>query len=94
MPSPKSISVSSMDMATMSPLSLGSSSLTLPAVSTPPMSPLTAASSSPKSGGLWQNKVNLTPPALQLPGSRLKTALCARDLDLEMKLLGLENHIN
>ncbi|OAY38402.1 zinc finger CCCH domain-containing protein 29 isoform X2 [Manihot esculenta] len=94
MPSPKSISVSSMDMATLTPLSLGSPSLTLPAVSTPPMSPLTAASSSPKSGGLWQNKVNLTPPALQLPGSRLKTALCARDLDLEMKLLGLENHIN
>ncbi|OAY46266.1 zinc finger CCCH domain-containing protein 29 [Manihot esculenta] len=92
MPSPKSISVSSMDMATMSPLSLGSSSLTLPTVSTPPMSPLSAASSTPKSGGLWQNKVNLTPPALQLPGSRLKTALCARDFDLEMELLGLENH--
>ncbi|KDP44755.1 hypothetical protein JCGZ_01255 [Jatropha curcas] len=95
MPSPKSMSVSSMDMATLSPLALGSSSLTLPAVSTPPMSPLAAAtSSSPKSGGLWQNKVNLAPPALQLPGSRLKTALCARDLDLEMELLGLENHAN
>ncbi|KAF2296271.1 hypothetical protein GH714_037195 [Hevea brasiliensis] len=76
----------------MTPLSLGTSSLTLPSVSTPPMSPLSAASSSPKSGGLWQNKVNLTPPALQLPGSRLKTALCARDFDLEMELLGLENH--
>ncbi|KAF2319101.1 hypothetical protein GH714_013291 [Hevea brasiliensis] len=94
MPSPKSVSVSSMDTATLTPLSLGSPSLTLPTVSTPPMSPLTVASSSPKSGGLWQNKVNLNPPTLQLPGSRLKTALCARDLDLEMELLGLENHIS
>ncbi|KAJ9160343.1 hypothetical protein P3X46_025754 [Hevea brasiliensis] len=94
MPSPKSVSVSSMDTATLTPLSLGSPSLTLPTVSTPPMSPLAVASSSPKSGGLWQNKVNLNPPALQLPGSRLKTALCARDLDLEMELLGLENHIS
>jgi hypothetical protein len=42
------------------------------------MSPL-AGSSSPKSGNLWQNKINLTPPSLQLPGSRLKSALSARD---------------
>ncbi|BBG98063.1 zinc finger CCCH-type family protein [Prunus dulcis] len=45
-----------------------------------------------KNGALWQNKVNLTPPALQLPGSRLKSALSARDLDLEMELLGLDSH--
>ncbi|KAK6145513.1 hypothetical protein DH2020_022333 [Rehmannia glutinosa] len=32
--------------------------------------------------GMWQNKVNHTPPALQLPGSRLKTALSARDADV------------
>ncbi|EEF34053.1 transcription factor, putative [Ricinus communis] len=94
MPSPKSLSVSSVDMATLSPLALGSSSLALPSVSTPPMSPLATASSSPKSGGLWQNKINLTPPALQLPGSRLKTALCARDLELERELLALDNHSN
>ncbi|XVF40717.1 hypothetical protein PTKIN_Ptkin01aG0137200 [Pterospermum kingtungense] len=50
--------------------------------STPPMSP----------GGLWRNKINHIPPALQLPGSRLKTAFSARDFDLEMELLGLENH--
>ncbi|KAJ0101121.1 hypothetical protein Patl1_06625 [Pistacia atlantica] len=86
MPSPSSISVSAVDMATMSPLSLGSASLPLPASSTPPMSPL--------SGSLWQNKVNLTPPALQLPGSRLKTTFSARDLDLEMELRGLENHVS
>jgi hypothetical protein len=54
------------------------------------MSPL-AGSSSPKSGNLWQNKINLTPPSLQLPGSRLKSALSARDMDLEMELLGLDS---
>ncbi|XVE52484.1 hypothetical protein DITRI_Ditri02bG0125900 [Diplodiscus trichospermus] len=91
MPSPRSTAVSAMDMATLSPLALGSSSSPLPTASTPPMSPL-AASSSPKTGGLWQNKINLTPPALQLPGSRLKTAFSARDLDLEMELLQLGNH--
>ncbi|XVF24147.1 hypothetical protein REPUB_Repub13aG0102100 [Reevesia pubescens] len=90
MPSPKSAAVNAVDMTTLSPLALGSSSLPLPTASTPPMSPL-AASSSPKIGSLWQNKINLTPPALQLQGSRLKTAFSARDFDLEMELLGLEN---
>ncbi|CAL0315768.1 unnamed protein product [Lupinus luteus] len=89
MPSPKSYSASALDMTSMSPLSL-SSSLPMSTVSTPPMSPL-AASSSPKSGNLWQNKINFTPPSLQLPGSRLKAALSARDLNLEMELLGLES---
>ena len=79
-------------MTTLSPLALGSSSFPLPATPTPPMSPLAVASSSPKSGSLWQNKVSLTQPALQLPGSRLKTAFCARDLNLEMELLGLESY--
>ncbi|KAL5732839.1 hypothetical protein ACOSP7_032182 [Xanthoceras sorbifolium] len=91
MPSPSSISVSAVDMATLSPLSLGSASLPMPTTSTPPMSPM-ANASSPNSGSLWQNKVNLTPPALQLSGSRLKTAFSARDLNLEMELLGLENY--
>ncbi|XWS65840.1 hypothetical protein CRYUN_Cryun05aG0148200 [Craigia yunnanensis] len=91
MHSPRSASVNAVDMQTLSPLALGSSSLPLPTASTPPMSPL-AASSSPKNGCLWQNKINLTPLALQLPGSRLKTAFSARDFDLEMELLGLENH--
>ncbi|KAM1269520.1 hypothetical protein ACFX13_001769 [Malus domestica] len=91
MPSPRSMSVSAADMAALSPLALGSSAMSMPATSTPPMSPL-AAASSPKSGGLWQNKVNLTPPALQLPGSRLKSACSARDLELEMELLGLDSH--
>ncbi|XP_019192217.1 PREDICTED: zinc finger CCCH domain-containing protein 29 [Ipomoea nil] len=86
-PSPKSVSVSSMDMATLSPLALGSSSLLLSTTSTPPMSPTVSCSSSP----MWQNKMNFTPPTLQLPGSRLKTARNARDLELEMELLSLES---
>ncbi|CAK9173546.1 unnamed protein product [Ilex paraguariensis] len=90
MPSPKSVPVSLMDLSTMSPLALSSSSLLLPTTSTPPMSP-SSACSSPMSGSMWQNKVNLTPPTLQLPGSRLKTSLNARDLELEMELLGLES---
>ncbi|KAJ7963963.1 Zinc finger CCCH domain-containing protein [Quillaja saponaria] len=89
MPSPKSLSTSSLDMTVMSPLALSSPSLPMPTVSTQPMSPL-SASSSPKGGNLWQNKINFTPPSLQLPGSRLKTASSARDLDLEMELLKLE----
>ncbi|KAK7385767.1 hypothetical protein VNO78_31620 [Psophocarpus tetragonolobus] len=90
MPSPKSYSASGLDMTSMSPLALSSTSLPMPTVSTPPLSPL-AAASSPKSGSLWQNKINLTPPSLQLPGSRLKAALSARDLEMEMELLGLES---
>ncbi|XP_028792680.1 zinc finger CCCH domain-containing protein 47-like [Neltuma alba] len=91
-PSPKSLA-SVLDMTSMSPLALSSSSLPMPTVSTPPMSPI-AASSPPNSGGSWQNKRNLTPPSLQLPGSRLKATLSARDLDLDMELLGLESPAN
>ncbi|TYI45183.1 hypothetical protein E1A91_D13G018600v1 [Gossypium mustelinum] len=91
MPSPRSAVINAADMANLSPLALGSSALPLPTTSTPPMSPL-AVASSPKSGGLWHKQVNLTPPTLQLPGSRLKTAFNARDFDLEMQLLALENH--
>ncbi|KAL7184286.1 hypothetical protein ACSBR2_026440 [Camellia fascicularis] len=90
MPSPKSLSASAVDMATLSPVALGSSSLLMPpTTSAPSMSP-SAACSSPMGGNMWQNKINLTPPTLQLPGSRLKTALSARDFELEMELLGLE----
>ncbi|KAK8542269.1 hypothetical protein V6N13_137158 [Hibiscus sabdariffa] len=91
MPLPRSTAVNAVDMANLSPLALGSSSLSLPTASTPPMSPL-AAASSPNIGSLWHDKVNLTPPALQLPASRLKTAFSARDFNLEMKLLALKNH--
>ncbi|XP_039038819.1 zinc finger CCCH domain-containing protein 29-like [Hibiscus syriacus] len=86
MPSPRSAAVNAVDMTTLSPLALGSSALPLPTVSTPPMSPL-ASSASPKNGGLWQNKMSLT------PCSRLKTAFSARDFDLEMEILGLKNQL-
>lgn len=89
-PSPKASPVGSMDMSTLSPLALGSSSMLLPGTSTPPMSPAVTCSS-PMGGNMWQNKANITPPALQLPGSRLKTSLNARDLDLDMDMLGLES---
>ncbi|CAI0443716.1 unnamed protein product [Linum tenue] len=92
--SPPRSSASGMEMPSLSPLSLGSMSMSLPTASTPPMSPLATASSSPKSGGLWQNKINFTPPALQHPGSRLKTAMNARDFDLELELLRFENQTN
>jgi hypothetical protein len=89
-PSPRSYSAngSTFDMSSISPLSLGSSSVLMPSTSTPPMTP--SGSSSPMGG--WTNQSNVVPPALQLPGSRLKAAFCARDMDLDMELLGLESH--
>ncbi|XAR71922.1 hypothetical protein NMG60_11018377 [Bertholletia excelsa] len=89
MPSPKSPSVSSMDMSTLSPLALGSSSLLTPATSTPPMSP-SVTCLSPMAGSVWQNRVNHTPSMPQLPSSRLKATSSARDLELQMELLELE----
>ncbi|XP_048608569.1 zinc finger CCCH domain-containing protein 29-like isoform X2 [Brassica napus] len=62
------------------------------AVVSPPMSPSSPMGNngvtlSPRNGGLWQNRVNgLTPPPLQLNGSRLKSSLSARDMDVEMEL--------
>ncbi|CAO2825122.1 unnamed protein product [Amaranthus hypochondriacus] len=87
-PSPRSYSSSgpSFDMASLSPLALGSPSVLMPSTSTPPMTP--TGGSSPIGGAAsWQNHLNLTPPpALQLPGSRLKAALSARDMDFETEL--------
>lgn len=80
-PSPKSSSVSSGEMGSMSP---GQNPSPLALGSTPPMSP-SIAPVSPMNG--WPNKMNhLTPPVLQLSGSRLRTALNARDLELESLL--------
>ncbi|XP_045800817.1 zinc finger CCCH domain-containing protein 29-like [Trifolium pratense] len=65
-------------------------SLPVSNVSTPVMSPLVAGSS-PKSGNLWQNKTNQSPPSLQLPRShQLKHTSSAKDLYQEMALLGIE----
>lgn len=56
------------------------SPLMMPNTSTPPGSPSITCSSP-----MWQ-----TPPALQLPGSRLKTGYSARDVDLDLEMLGLD----
>ena len=80
--SPRSISGSSLDIPSISLLTLGSPS------STPPLTP---GVSSPLGGTMWQTQCNIAPPTLQLPGSRLKAALSARDMDLDAELLGLES---
>ncbi|XP_038706653.1 zinc finger CCCH domain-containing protein 66-like isoform X2 [Tripterygium wilfordii] len=89
-PSPRSYSGgnSLLDMASITPLVLGSPSVMMPPTSTPPMTP--SGASSPMGGNIWQNQSNITPPTLQLPGSRLKSALFARDVDLDLELLGRE----
>ncbi|GMI81714.1 tandem zinc finger protein 9 [Hibiscus trionum] len=91
-PSPRSYSASgsSLDMGSMSPLALGSLSVMIPPTSTPPLTP--TGTSSPMGGSMWPNQSNIIPPTLQLPGSRLKTAISARDMDLDMEILGLESH--
>lgn len=69
-------------------------------VSTPPMSPsfapLSPSASSGASGGaggMYQGKSNLgvTPPNLQLPGSRLRSSFSARDVELERELIKIES---
>ncbi|XP_012475739.1 zinc finger CCCH domain-containing protein 66 [Gossypium raimondii] len=91
-PSPRSYSAkgSSLDVGSMSPLALGSPSIMIPPTSTPPLTPTGATS--PMGGAMWPNQSNILPPTLQLPGSRLKAALSARDMDLDMELFGLESH--
>ncbi|XP_050368212.1 zinc finger CCCH domain-containing protein 66-like [Argentina anserina] len=90
-PSPRSFSAgASLDMGSLSPLSLNSPSIMIPSVSTPPMTPTCV--SSPMNGNMWQNQPNLAPPTLQLPGSRLKSTLSARDMELDMEFLSLENN--
>ncbi|KAI4384536.1 hypothetical protein MLD38_002677 [Melastoma candidum] len=92
MPSPKSYSTVGLDMSTLSAISLGSSSpMSLPvtsALSTSP--PANSSSPIPVNMNLWQNKANATSPSVQLPGSRLKASLSARDMDFEMEFLGSE----
>ncbi|THU51674.1 hypothetical protein C4D60_Mb06t33540 [Musa balbisiana] len=59
-----------------------------------PMSP-SAASSGLGATAAWMNQtggVMTPPPALQLPSSRLKASLSARDLDFDLELLGLEGY--
>ncbi|CAL9097235.1 unnamed protein product [Musa acuminata var. zebrina] len=85
--SPRSSSpgLSSLDMAT---------ALMLMQQPGSPMSP-SAASSGLGATAAWMNQtagVMTPPPALQLPSSRLKASLSARDLDFDLDLLGLEGY--
>ncbi|KAK9063365.1 hypothetical protein SSX86_017235 [Deinandra increscens subsp. villosa] len=77
-PSPKSSSP--VDTGSMSP---GQNPSPMSLTSTPPMSPAL----SPVTG--WPNKMSYStpPPALQLSGSRLRTASNARDFELELQSL-------
>ncbi|CAH2069510.1 unnamed protein product [Thlaspi arvense] len=82
-PSPRSsfssCNSSAFDMGPISPL--------------PPLSPngvSTTPPLSPNNGGkTWMNWPNITPPALQLPGSRLKSALHAREIDFSEDIQSL-----
>ncbi|GMH15405.1 hypothetical protein Nepgr_017246 [Nepenthes gracilis] len=75
--------------SSMSPMVMGVTGQ-LGAFSAPSMSP-SLAPSSPK----WQSRVNSpTSSSLQLQGSRLRSGLSARDVDLEMELLKIENQIS
>ncbi|KAL5710234.1 hypothetical protein ACHQM5_020823 [Ranunculus cassubicifolius] len=88
-PSPRSSSNnSSLDMSSMSPLALGSPSMMMMPTSTPPMSP-SVATSSPMGSSRWDQSI--VPPMLQLSGSRLKTALSARDVKMDMDMLGYDS---
>ncbi|KAE9615147.1 hypothetical protein Lal_00048388 [Lupinus albus] len=91
-PFPRSYSpnnTSSLEMGSVSPIPFGSLSVMIPPSSTPPLTPSGASSS--MAGATWQNQPDVTVPALQLPKSRLKTALPTRNIDLDIKLLELEN---
>lgn len=60
-------------------------------ISAPPLSPSLSPKSSGVGGGAWQGKVS--PPSLQLPGSRLRASLSARDVELERELIKIETQI-
>ncbi|XP_019178447.1 PREDICTED: zinc finger CCCH domain-containing protein 66-like isoform X2 [Ipomoea nil] len=93
-PSPRSYSLgaSPLDIASVSPLALGSPSMMIAPTSTPPLTP--SGPSSPRGRSLWPNQISLATPTLQLPGSRLKTSIHARDSDLDSGLLGLMDEIS
>ncbi|XP_019460513.1 PREDICTED: zinc finger CCCH domain-containing protein 66-like [Lupinus angustifolius] len=83
-------STTSLEMGSVRPIALSSPSVITPPSSTPPLSPCGA--SSPIVGAMWQTQHNVAAPTLQLPKSRLKTALTARDINLDIKLIEVENH--
>lgn len=86
-PSPRSFSPvpSALDLSSISPLGLSSPSAMMPSNSTPPLTPSAGSS-------MWANQSVLTPTSSQFPGSRLKSAVNARDIRLDTELLGLDSH--
>ncbi|KAK7305405.1 hypothetical protein VNO77_43311 [Canavalia gladiata] len=89
MPSPRTYSANS---SSLDPFTLGSPSALIPPASTPPLTP--SGASSPVGGTMRQTHSHVAVPTLQLSGSRLKTTLNARDADLDVELLGLENRLH
>ncbi|XP_010541453.1 PREDICTED: zinc finger CCCH domain-containing protein 66-like [Tarenaya hassleriana] len=86
-PSPRSSfsscnSAYSFDNGPISPLGFGSST-------TPPLSPNTVPS--PIGGKTWVNFPNIVPPTLQLPRSRLKSTINAKEIDFSDAILGLSS---
>ena len=92
MPSPTSYSpgASALEIGSVTPFSLGSPSSLIPSPSTPPLTP--SGGSSPVGGTMWPAQPHVPVPTLQLSKSRLKNAFNVRDVDLDIELVGLENH--
>lgn len=93
MVNPTTASVSGHILSSPRSSGLGVSSLDMMAALMMPMSP--SSSSSPLSSpSAWINSSSsmVQPPALQLPSSRLKSSLRARDLDFDLELLGQEGY--
>ncbi|KAK8279418.1 hypothetical protein V6Z11_D09G109900 [Gossypium hirsutum] len=91
-PSPRSYSAagSVLDMGSMSTHALGSPSVMVPPTSTPPLTPTGTSSSTTET--TWPNQSNII-LTLQLHGSKLKAARCARNLELNIEQLGRESHL-
>ncbi|XP_055829694.1 zinc finger CCCH domain-containing protein 66-like [Solanum dulcamara] len=70
----------SLDITSIASLAPGSPSVMIPPTSTPPMSPSAGASS--VGGSLWPCQSSPATSTLQLPISRLKTTINARDMEL------------
>ncbi|XP_058751032.1 zinc finger CCCH domain-containing protein 66-like [Vicia villosa] len=87
LPSPISYS-NSPSASSMDYFSLSSPSSSTKSMSTPPLTP--TAATSPAGGTMWPTQSYAAVPTLQMPRSRLKTALNARD---ETEFLELENRL-
>lgn len=90
-PSPRSYysTASTLEMGSISPMSLGSPSVLIPPSSTPPLTS-SGASSPVAATAMWQTPSNVSIPTLQLPKSRLKTGMTARDINSDIAMLRVE----